>query len=145
MASSALAACGDDEKGSDRATHDEWFAAACEVLAEADPGFDAFFAAHPEPTLADWAEFLPHAIEELNKLEVVADLSHPIELDAPLAAAVAAVHKLQDTWQASVDAANAGDQATFDELEEQAQGVDVPAMEDALHAAEPRDCSELSS
>lgn len=145
VASFALVACGDDDKDSDRATRDEWFAAACEVLADFDPGFDAFFGAHPEPTMADWAEFLPTPIEELNKFKAAADLPHPEELDAPLAAAVAAVSKLQDTYEATIDAANAGDQATFSQLEEQAQGVDFPAMEEALHAVEPRDCSELGS
>ena len=57
-----------------------------------------------------------------------------------LAAAIAAVNKVQDTWQATIDAANAGDQATFDQLAEQAQSVDVPAMEAALETAEPREC-----
>lgn len=145
VAGTALAACGDDDKGSDRATRDEWFAAACEVLADFDPGFDAFFEAHPEPTMADWAAFLPTPIEELNKFGVAADLPHPAELDAPLAAAIAAVEKLQGTYQATIDAANASDQATFDQLEEQAQSVDFPAMEAALQAAEPGECSALSS
>jgi hypothetical protein len=141
VASFALVACGDDDdKDSGRATHEEWFTAACEQLGSLDPGFDAFFADHPEPTLDDWAAFLPTPIAVVEQLIVAANLPHPAEDDAKLAAAIAAVNKVQDTWQATIDAANAGDQATFDQLAEQAQSVDVPAMEAALETAEPREC-----
>jgi hypothetical protein len=135
---SAVVGCGDDQE----ATHEQFFEAACEQIAGIDieSAFAQFFNNHPETSLDDWAEFLPHVIGEMDEMVALAELPHPSSDDAGLAAVEASVLAVQDNFRKSLDAAKAGDQATFDELSDKNQGVDVPAMEAAMQAVDPRDC-----
>ncbi|MBI4884003.1 MAG: hypothetical protein HY826_08110 [Actinobacteria bacterium] len=145
MASSALAACGDDDKGSDSATHEEWFQAACATIGGDQSGFPEFTEAHPDgASVAEWAEFLPTPIEFLDRIIAAARLPHPSEDDAGTVATIAAVEKLQATWQAAIDAASAGDDAGFDAAMGQGD-ADFAAMDAALKAVDPRDCPGFSS
>ena len=71
VASFALVACGDDDKGSDGATHEEWFQAACATIGGDQSGFPEFTEANPDgASLAEWAEFLPTPIAFLEIISV---------------------------------------------------------------------------
>ena len=145
MASAALGACGDDDKGSDSATHEEWFAAACETIgSEDESGFPEFMAAHPsDATSAEWAEFLPTPIAFLDRIIAAAKLPHPTEDDAGLVATITAVEKAQTSWRAAIEAANAGDDAAFDAAMGQAE-AELGEMDAAMKSVDPRDCPGFS-
>jgi hypothetical protein len=140
VASAAFAACGDDDKESDSATHEEWFTAACATVGGDQSGFPEFTEAHPDgANLAEWAEFLPTPIAFLDRIIAAAKLPHPAEDDAGMVATIAAVENLQAAWQAAIDAASAEDQAGFDAAMGQAHS-DFQAMEAAMDAVDPREC-----
>ena len=139
VAGVALAACGDDDKA-DSVTHDEWFDAACAIIPDDEGGFPEFEAAHPDgASLAEWAEFLPTPIAYLDRISAAAKSPHPSEDDAGMTATIAAVEKLQATWQSAMDAASVDDQAGFDAAMGQGD-ADLAAVVDAMTAVEPRDC-----
>lgn len=92
-----------------------------------DPGFEQFFADHPEPTLEDWAAFLPGPIAALTStLDGLDALDAPAEVADEHAAAVDAVTAVRDSFQVGLDAAESGDQAAFDE-NGQAPGEEMEA------------------
>jgi hypothetical protein len=132
-------ACGDDD--GDAVTHEEWFQAVCDKLGGQDPGFDRFFADHPEPTLEDWAAFLPGVVSMMDTMaDTLENTPTAPEDEAAVAAAVTAISAVRDNFDSARQAATAGDQAAFDAVEEQNQSSAVPAMEAAMAAVDERDC-----
>lgn len=97
--------CGENDdtgsaaSASEDVTHEEWFADICaEFAALGEPAFDGFFTDSPEPTLDDWAAFLPEAIT------YVEDLAGTIE-STPHAAFDAAEELNQGTATPAMEAA----------------------------------------
>lgn len=106
------------------------------------PGFDAIFEDNPEPTLVDWAAFLPEPIEEFDAVIArLAKVEPSTEVADDFEAALAAMQVVSDDLHASLDAAEAGDQAAFDAAEEANQGSEDASGEvqggdgDAMGAA----------
>ncbi len=137
-------ACGDDDDagGPDAdVTHEEWFQAICDRLGPIDPGFEAFFAEHPQPSLDEWADFLPTPIGVMEQFaDVLESTPHAPEDTEVIDDAVDAVITLRDDYQAALDAALDGDQEAFDEADSRSQNTSGPAMEAALEAGDGRDC-----
>jgi hypothetical protein len=114
-------------------------AAYCAELAalpdSGDPGFDAFFTEHPEPTLEDWAEFLPGVVDDLRTGLAAFDAVEP---PPSLADARQDVHDamsaVADSFDAALAAAEAGDQAAYDAAEAENQGGLSATMEEAMNA-----------
>jgi len=83
-----------------------------------DPGIDAIFEGNPDPTLADWAAFLPGPIARMQSFaDGLAGSDPPKSLAAD-------VRKVAKRWAAVIafyeagqEAAAAGDQAAFDALD----------------------------
>jgi hypothetical protein len=99
-----------------------------------DPGFDQFFADHPEPTLDDWAAFLPGPIAMLTSaLDGIEALDPPQEVADEHAAVIDAVTAVRDSFQVGLDAAESGDQAAFD-ANGQAPGDEMEAAIGTLGA-----------
>jgi hypothetical protein len=136
-----VTACGDDDASDDAVTEEEYRDAICARTAGLDPGFDAFFAEHPEPTLDDWAAFLPGVVATMNELyEALDETPAPAEFQAAVDDAVDAIGTVRDNFQASADAAAAGDADELARIEEQNQSVDVPAMEAAMDFGDGSEC-----
>ncbi len=99
-----------------------------------DPGFDAFFTEHPEPTLADWAEILPNVIDNLRAGLVAFDA---VEAPPSMADARQDVHDAMtavgDSLDVGLAAAEAGDQAAYDAAEAENQGKLSATMEEAMN------------
>jgi hypothetical protein len=132
--------CGDDD--GDAVTHDEWFQAICEKQATVEfPDFDQFFADHPEPTLDDWAAFLPQAVTAFEQfIDAIDSTPRAPDDEAGIDAVVAAMTKVRDNFADAQEAAEAGDQTAFDAAEAKNQDTDIPAWEAAMGAVETRDC-----
>jgi hypothetical protein len=131
VSSLALSACGGDDDGASAAASQETTTAEvpaagtsdveeyCAQLAALDdgrdPGFDQFFADHPEPTLEEWATFLPGPIEMLSDmLEEFENIDPATDLADEHADVIAAMTAVRDSFQNGLDAAEGGDQAAFD-------------------------------
>jgi len=107
------------------------------------PGFDAIFEDNPDPSLEEWAAFLPAATEEFDEMIArVAAVEPAPEVADEFEAAIDAMETVSQNFHGSIEAAAAGDQATFDELETQNQEVDLPAMDAALNSTPDRCASE---
>jgi hypothetical protein len=129
-------ACSDDPETSAPTTE-----AYCEVLAampEDDAGgpIDEIFEIYgDDPTLENWAEFLPSAIESIREDRETFDAIEPsAELSDQKADLIASLDEVIGNFEASRSAAAAGDQAEFDAVEEENQGEDVPVMVAAFEA-----------
>ncbi len=84
-----------------------------------EPNIDAIFEDNPNPTLEDWAAFLPEPTQGFD--EVIANLEEvepSDEVAEDFKAALDAMRVLAADLHASLDAAKAGDQAAFDAAEE---------------------------
>jgi hypothetical protein len=150
ISSLALSGCGDDdvdalpvttaaaadqapETGSDLAGYCADLQAA--FGEDGDPGFGQFFADHPEPTLDDWAAFLPGPIAGLTAvIDGIAALDPPAEVADEHIAVVDAMTAVRDSLQTGLDFAAAGDQAGFDQ-NGQAPGDAMEAAAAQLGAA----------
>lgn len=133
VSSLALSGCGgDDDDAAEAAAvpdRDSYCAELASLDDGEDPGFDQFFADHPEPTLEDWAAFLPGPIAQLSdSIEQFGAIEPATELEAEHDAVLAAMTAVRDSFQVGLDAAEAGDQAAFD-ANGQAPG---DAMEQAM-------------
>jgi ABC-type glycerol-3-phosphate transport system substrate-binding protein len=145
VSSLALAACGGDDDSASAATAQAPTTTAAPPAASSDveaycarlaglddgrdPGFDQFFTDHPEPTLDDWAAFLPGPIAMLSDMVDEFDgIDPPSELVEEHTAVLDAMAAVRDAFQLAFDLAEAGDQAAFDEAG-QAPG---DAMEEAM-------------
>ncbi len=138
LAATALAGCGDDAKADPTTTTIaetvEQFGARIDAQCPGgDPGFDPFLAEHPEPTAADWAEFLPAPLKMVSDLRDCIAASHP---PAAIADDIEAVVAAFDVVIVDVDkalaAAKAGDLATADEWLAQMHDVDQPKIDEAI-------------
>ncbi len=142
----ALGACSsDDDGGGDRAAAETTTSAAapvdlatyCTEIQDAagggDPGFDQFFTDHPDPTLEDWAAFLPDTVDAMEQsisaIEAVEPAAEAADAHAEVMAAMTTV---KDSFAASLADAEAGDQEAFDAEEATNQDENVPAMEAAF-------------
>lgn len=134
----ALVACGDDDEKAS-VTHDEFIAAACEQLKGVDPGFEQFFADHPEPTLADWVEFLPRVESEFDEMIAVGDLPRPGGEEDTIQAAVDAMVAAKANFTVALEAAKAGDEDAFHASEELTGGL-VEKMEAAMADVDDSEC-----
>lgn len=120
VSSLVIAGCGSDDDGDASAATGSDLDTYCAELKAAfgddqDPGFDQFFTDHPEPTLEDWAAFLPGPIAQLTSArDGIEALDPPAEVADEHAAVVDAVTAMVDSFQVSLDAAESGDQAAFD-------------------------------
>lgn len=145
----ALGACSSDDDGSESAAAStttttaapaeaptlEAYCAEIRTAAEGgDPGFDQFFTDHPDPTLEDWAAFLPEAVDAMEQSIAAIDAVVPAAEAADAQADVlAAMTTVKDSFASALDAAEAGDQQAFDAEEATNQDHNVPAMEDAFN------------
>ena len=98
-----------------------------------DPGFDPFLAKHPNPTAADWAEFL------LSPLKMVSELSDCIAASNPPAVAaddidavVAAFEVVVDDLDKALTAAKAGDLKNTEKWIAQMHDIDQPKIDEAI-------------
>ncbi len=112
----------------------------CAAVAAAggeDPDFEGFFAEHPEPTLDDWAGFLPGVVDGIEAtLAAANDITAPVEVADAHQDAIDALTDMRDVMQESLDAAAAGDQAAYDAAEERNQSEVSPALEEAFGEVE---------
>ncbi len=128
---------GETQAGSvDLTPEEEAYCAELAALPDSgDPGFDAFFAEHPDPTLADWAEFLPGVVDSIR-----AGLADFDAVDPPASLTDAhqdvseAMTAVADSLDAALTAAEAGDQAAYDAAEAENQGGLSATMEEAMSA-----------
>lgn len=136
-AATESASSGESPSGSaDLSPEEEAYCAELAALPEGgDPGFDAFFTEHPEPTLADWAEFLPAVVDDLRAGIAAFDAVEP---PPSLADARKDVHDAMtavgDSLDAGLTAAEAGDQEAYDAAEAENQGGLAATMEEAMNA-----------
>jgi hypothetical protein len=131
----SLSSCGDDDDA------DRTVAAYCADLQALDDGddggpIDAIFEEYGDsPTLANWAAFLPGAIDEMQATrDEFADVEPPEELEGERESFLTALDAVIGSFEDSLDAAEAGDQAEFDRLEVENQDENVPAMGAAMQA-----------
>jgi hypothetical protein len=128
-----VAACSDDD--ADRTT-----AAYCEdlkVLDDGDEGgpTDAFFEAHPDPTMEDWAEALPGMIDDIKaSRDEFADIEPSADMKRERSAFLDAMDAFIASFEDSLAAAKAGDQAEFDRLEAENQDKNAPAIGAGMEA-----------
>jgi len=100
-----------------------------------DPGFDPFLAEHPEPTAADWAEFLPDPLAMLTELrDCIADSNPPAEVADEVDGVVAAFDVVIADFQQALAAAEAGDLETTDKWLTQMHDIDQPKIDEAIAA-----------
>lgn len=140
----ALGACSSDDGGGESAAADQTTTTAaadgvsldsyCTAIQDAagggEPGFDQFFADHPDPTLEDWAGFLPDVVDQMDATITAIDAVEPApEAAEAQADVVAAMTTVKDSFAASLADAEAGDQEAFDAEEATNQNENVPAME----------------
>jgi hypothetical protein len=132
----SLASCGDDDDDGDRTV--AAYCADLQALDDGDEGgpIDAIFEEYGDsPTLANWAAFLPGAIDEMQSTrDEFADVEPPEELEDEREGFLAALDAVIGSFEDSLDAAEAGDQAEFDRLEVENQDENVPAMGAAMQA-----------
>ena len=137
LAALVLGGCSSD---SAPAPSDQAFCAdAKAAFGDYQPGFDAIFDEHPEPTLEQWAAFLPSptkAFDEVRTRVEAVDVSPGLADE--FAAATDAMDTVSANYHRSIDTARAGDQAAFTAVEDKNQNTDLPAMGkafDSLKAA----------
>jgi hypothetical protein len=130
-------ACGDDATADPSTTIAETveqYGARVEVECPGgDPGFDPFLAEHPEPTAADWAEFLPAPLMMLTESRDCIVASHPPaaiadDVDAVVAALVVVI----DDFEKALAAAEAGDLETTDKWLTQMHDIYQPKIDEAV-------------
>lgn len=98
-----------------------------------DPGFEAFFAEHPEPTLEDWAEFLPGPIADMRAgIEPFAAIEPPPSMAEMHQDVNDALTAVAESFEEALAAAEAGDQAGYDAAEAANQNELTPAMEESM-------------
>lgn len=110
-----LAACGDDDEQAVETT------VPAETLAEYgarlntdcpgdDPGFDPFLSEHPEPTVEQWAAFLPSPVGMLSSLVACIDTSNPpATLSDEIEGVVTSMRVVVGDLEKALAAAEAGD------------------------------------
>lgn len=101
----------------------EFCIAAEKAFGDFQPGIDAIFEEHPNPTLEDWAAFLPEPTQEFDAVIAALNEVEPSdEVSDDFEAALAAMQTVSDIFHDAIDAAEAGDQAAYDAAEEANQG-----------------------
>src|SRR3954447_12153229 len=129
----AGAACSSSNNGGTAAE-----AAYCTKLSQlphSDGGpIDGIFTQYGDhPTLAQWATFLPGAIDKVKGDNAAfASIVPPSSLKSKQQAFLGAMSKVTNNFIDSQKAAAAGNQAEFDRLESVNQDTDLPAMQKAV-------------
>lgn len=89
-----------------------------------DPGIDAIFESHPNPSLADWAAFLPGPIAKMQKFADDLEASDPPKELAPdIKTVVKRWAAVIAFYEAEQRAAAAGDQKAFDAGDRRRSGL----------------------
>ena len=132
-----LASCGDDDDGAANsaaaARTDAEYCADLEALPDDGGPTDAFFEAHPNPTLADWADGLPDVIARSTKgRDQFAEIEPSVGLADERQTLLDAFDAIIASFETSLDAARAGDQEAFDAEEARNQDENVPALTEAF-------------
>lgn len=108
-----LAACGDDAQADPTTiaeTAEQYGTRVDAQCPGGDPGFDAFLAAHPVPTAADWAEFLPAPLKMVSEVrDCIVASNPPAAIADDIAAVVAAFDVVIDDSNKALAAAQSGD------------------------------------
>lgn len=135
-----LAACGDDDDDSATAAAartDAEYCAGLEGLPDDGGPTEAFFEAHPDPTMTDWAGGLPDIIaRSKDTRDHFAEVEPSPGLGDERQAVLDALDAVTRSFGASLDAAEAGDQAAFDAEEAKNQDENVPALMTAFEEIE---------
>jgi hypothetical protein len=132
-----VASCGDDDDADTvaAARTDAQYCSDLQALPTGEGPTDAFFAAHPDPTLEDWAEGLPDVIETAkSQRDEFAAIDPSTGLADERQALLDAFGGVISSFESSLDAAEAGDQDAFDAEEKANQDTNVPALMDAFEA-----------
>jgi hypothetical protein len=81
-----------------------------------DPGIDAIFENNPDPTLAQWAAFLPGPVERMRSFaDEIAATDPPKPVARDVAAAVRRLRAVARLFDGAQQAAADGDQEAFDD------------------------------
>lgn len=97
------------------------------------PAFDTFYSEHPDPTAADYAEFLPSQIDGLQAMASCLEASGPpASITADAAAVIAAMGTVIDDLQKALDAATAGDLDGTNKWVGQMHDVDVAKIDESI-------------
>jgi hypothetical protein len=81
-----------------------------------DPGIDAIFENNPDPTLAQWAAFLPGPVERMRSLaDEIAATDPPKPVARQVATAVRRLRAVAKLFDGAQHAAAEGDQEAFDD------------------------------
>ncbi len=100
-----------------------------------EPGFDEFLAAHPEPTAADWAGFLPQPRAMLTDLRAcIAASNPPVELHDEVDGVLAAMDVVIADLAGALAAAEAGDLEGVDARLTEMNSGHVEAIDTATQA-----------
>lgn len=134
-------ACGDDETAApsttaaEAETAEEFGARIDAECPGGEPGFDVFLGEHPEPTAADWAEFLPEPLEMVTTLSAcIRESDPPAELQAGVGAVADALDVVAADLDKALDSAKAGDLAEAERWIGQMHDVDQPKVDEAIEA-----------
>lgn len=141
-----LSACGDDDAVSVATTAAPTSAEAAETVEEfgaridsecpgEDPGFDPFYAEHPEPTAEDYVAFLPAPLEMMDRLITCVESSDPpAEIADDVANVVEAMAVVRADIDAALIAAKAGDLEEVNSIIADMHDNDAPAIDEAVAA-----------
>lgn len=135
-----LAACGDDEKADPTTTTVAETAAAYLDRVQAEcpgfqPAFDDFYSQHPNPTAADYSEFLPSQIDGLSANGECIKASKPLaDLNDEVGGVTDAFDLVIADVQKALDAAKADDLDGVNQWIGQMHDVDVAKIDAAIQA-----------
>lgn len=137
----AAGACSDDDTAAPSTTEAaaetaEAFGARIEAECPGEePGFDIFLGEHPEPTAADWAEFLPQPLAMVTTLSAcIRDSGPPSELRAGVNAVADALDVVAADLEKGLESARAGDLAEAERWIGQMHDIDQPKVDEAIEA-----------
>lgn len=109
------------------------FCAKLQAAGDGNPGLDEIFQTAPEPTMAQWAAFLPTPIARGRAfLDAVKAVPAPASMQPPMAKVIAAYEDELTVLEQIRVAAAGGDTAGFTKLESKNQDEVVPALQAAF-------------
>ena len=139
LAAPALAACDDDAKADPTTTTtiaetvEQYGARVDAQCPGGDPGFDPFLAAHPAPTAADWAEFLPSPLRMLSEVrDCIVASQPPAVIAGEVGAVVAAFDVVIGDFDKALAAARSDDLESTEKWIAQMHDIDQPKIDEAV-------------
>lgn len=139
----ALAACGDDTGGTNKAAATTTVVETIEqfgtrINAECpggDPGFDPFYTEHPTPTAEDYVAFLPGPIDMMSSLiDCIKASNPPTDITDDVNSVTDAMKVVVADFEAALVAAKAGDLDKVDAIISDMHDNDAPAIDAAIAA-----------